>query len=232
MSLTKGNRLLDSLPGGVRAALGEWLEPEYAGVGHAVQQPGAPIAEVRFPIDAVISLIAVSEEGHTAEIGSVGREGCTSAQAMLGADTAMLQHRIQIAGTLLAMPSGKFVRLTEELPALRELVERYIVARTFVLGQSIACHTTHAIAQRCARWLLETLDRVDGNEFSLTHELLASMLGVRRPAVTVVTGRFQAMGLIAYRRGRVRVVDRPGLEATACACYRLTAAAYARVTNP
>ena len=182
---------------------------------------GEPIAAIYFLNGGVASITTVLTDGTMVEAATVGDEGMLGVQAILAADAiAPGDTLIQVPDTSAeVMHVGDFRRQLAERPAFRNLMGRYAQTVIAQMMQSAACNARHPVQQRCARWLLMTHDRMHEQDFSLSHEFLAVMLGVQRPTVSVVAGQLQTAGLIRYTHGRVRVVDRRGLEAASCECY-------------
>jgi CRP-like cAMP-binding protein len=196
-------------------------------VGDVVYRPRARLAHVYFPTDGVVSLRVVMADGRGAEVGTVGNEGVVGAAAALaGGATGNREAIVQLAGHALRMSADAFADAATRPGPLRELVARYAQAFDDQVAQSAACNALHPVEQRAARWLLMTHDRVGRDAFGLTQEFLAQMLGARRPTVSAAAGQLKRAGLIRYRRGRVEVLDRAGLEAAACECYAAIAEAY------
>jgi CRP-like cAMP-binding protein len=159
-----------------------------------------------------------------------GNEGLVGLAALLGAEGSESQTLAEIPGTALRLPAAVLVAAVDAQPALRRLLLRYTQAYLTQVAQGAACNRLHGIEARCARWLLMTHDRVGGSDaFPLTQEFLAIMLGVRRAGVSVAAGALQDAGLIRYRRGGIRVLDRAGLEAAACECYGVVRRQYDRL---
>lgn len=184
---------------------------------------GQPIEYVYFPNGGVASITAVLSDGTMVETGTVGLEGMVGIEAFLGNDTvAPGESMMQVPDTSAEQLSVlAFRREIARQGALADLIGRYAQASVAQMMQSTACNARHHIQERCPRWLLTTHDRVGTDEFQLSHEFLAIMLGVRRQSVTVVAGTLQAAGLITYHRGRVKILNRKGLEAASCECYAL-----------
>jgi CRP-like cAMP-binding protein len=196
-------------------------------------QPGDRIDTIYFPIDAVISVVTVMRDGAQIEAMTIGREGLIGAEALLGEPTTTtLSTWCQVAGESYRIPFSLYADLCSRYPALRELSLRFIGAQLDVMAQSIACNRLHYVNERCARWLLMTHDRAGRDEFHLTHEALATMLGVRRAGVSIAAAALQQAGHIRYRRGRFAIVDRAGLAAAACECYGAINDAYERRRLP
>ena len=213
------NRLLSSLSRDVQIR----LLPRMEKVSLAVRQPlfeaDAPIVHVYFPLSGAMSLLIGLAGGEAVEIATVGNEGMLGAPVFLGAERGAMKAVCQVAGQALKMRSETFRHSLDEHPDLADLVRRYTHCMLNQVAQTTACNQVHSVQQRMCRWLLMTHDRVGADEFQLTQELLAQMLGVRRPSVTVAAGGLQRAGLIDYTRGRIRIADRAKLEAAACGCY-------------
>jgi len=159
--------------------------------------------------------------GSTIEVGMVGAEGLVGVSALLGSDTASQQVIVQIPGIALRMNAGRCKTAFDQSEPVRRVALRFIEAFLNLTAQTAACNRLHSIEQRCARWLLMALDRIQSDTMPLTQEFLASMLGVRRAGITTIAGELQRSGLIRYHHGQLSVVDRDGLEANACECYRI-----------
>lgn len=180
------------------------------------------IREVCFPLTGVISLVVALQEGEAAEVATVGHEGVVGVGVLSGACTSPVDWLVQVPGEALALPAHELPRIVEAAPSFRRLLFSSNELLLAQAAQTVACNRGHDIAQRCARWFLLTHDRVEGEEFPMTHEFLSYMLGIRRPSVTRAAGALQRKGLIEYRRGRIRVVNRAELEQMACECYWTT----------
>ena len=185
-------------------------------------EPGKTIDRVYFPDTAVVSLLTTMDDGSTVEVATIGNEGIVGVPVFLGAEAmgARDLYQVELAGLARAMDTAAFLEATGRDP-FRGLAQRYTQALFTQVTQRLACIALHSITERCSRWMLLMHDRVDGNEFSLTQEFLARMLGVRRASVTVAAGTLQNAGFIRYSRGQVTIVDREGLENASCACYRI-----------
>ena len=219
------NRLLTALPSAEWAQLRPQVTAVSLTVGQVLYQTGAPITHIYFPCSGVVSLLTVLSDGAAIEVGLVGREGMVGLPALLGADTTHGSAICQLPGAALRLETAALRQRLGEAGVLRERLARYIHSRLIETAQAIACSRRHTVVQRCACWLLMTHDRVDGDAFSLTHRSLGAMLGVRRATVTAAAGALQRAGGITYHLGRVTVRDRARLEAAACECYSVTAAA-------
>ena len=192
--------------------------------------PGDMVNRIYFPLDSVISMTA--PVGATqGEVATVGHEGMIGLPTVFGTDMANMRFFVQIGGRTAVMTAERLSALLSADEALRTIMLRYAHAMFTQIGQSVVCNQRHSLRQRCARWLLMTHDRVPGDQFHLTHEALAVMLGVRRAGVTVAAGNLQKAGLIRYRRGEITIVDRAGLEQVSCECYRLVADVYDRLVG-
>jgi CRP-like cAMP-binding protein len=223
------NQLLDVLPDDARSAVMRELERVTLPLRTTIYEPGGRVAQVYFPIDGIISVVTVMRDGTQIEVVTVGREGVSGAQALLdGGGSGTSLTYVQIAGDYYRLSFERFAALCARHAPLRELVQKYLSALLDVTAQSIACNRLHYVNQRCARWLLMTHDRVGRDEFRLTHEALATVLGVRRAGVSIAAAGLQQAGCISYARGRFTVVDRAGLESAACECYAAIEDAYAR----
>lgn len=230
----RGNRLLAALPDADRERVVAGLKLVDMEVRDPVYRHGQPIEHVYFPLTAVISMLAVMDDGQALEVATVGNEGVAGIPVFLGAGSSPGQAFCQVPGQALRAEAGHFQELANSAGALQGLLQRYTYAFFMQVAQGSACNRLHSVDQRCARWLLLTHDRVGGNpggrdEFPLTQQFLAQMLAVRRATVSEAAGRLQRAGLIRYRRGIITIVDRKGLEAAACECYRIVSDEYARL---
>ncbi len=214
-----GNRLLDALPDGELERLRPDLEPVPLGLKEVLIEPDGPIGHVWFPVDGVCSLVATMEDGRAVEVGTIGNEGMVGLPVFLGRDTVPLTTFCQVPGRAVRMRSEALRTEVGPGDRLHGLLQRFTEATFVFAAQSSACNRLHSVEQRASRWLLHTHDRVGRDEFPLTQEFLAEMLGVRRASVSGVAGDLQRAGLISYSRGAVRVLDRGGLEGRGCECY-------------
>ena len=215
------NTLLASLPADEYSRMSSELTLRPLKVRQVLQKHGEPISEVYFPGRSVCSITNVMDDGSIVEVATVGREGLVGISAVLGAPVASGEAVVQIAAEPAAvMGIDAFRREMERQGAFFDAVTRYAQAFVNMLMQSVACNGLHSAEQRCCRWLLTTHDRIGQDEFPLTHEFLAVMLGVRRPTVTLVMADLAKAGTVAHVRGHIRIVDRKGLEARSCECYR------------
>jgi CRP-like cAMP-binding protein len=223
------NRLLASLPGREFERLQPYLEPVFLDRKQELYQPNLPIEFVYFPLEGVCSLLSLSSEGDLIEVATVGNEGMVGLPIFLGVKQIPGLSMCQVPGNALRMRAKDVQTQISHDTALYEVLQRYTQALFNLIAQSALCNRMHSIEQRCCRWLLLTHDRVETDEFSLTHEFLSQMLGVRRAGVSEVAARLQNAGFISYRHGKISILDRAGLEATSCECYELIKAEFDRL---
>lgn len=218
------NRLLAALPAPELSRLSRHFVTIPALSRQVLQRAGEPIRHVYFPVDSVFSVMTALPEGASTESAAVGREG------MLGIEAFFHDDARALGDTLVQIPGGFVERL--DVQAFREALDRNVEFRSIVGGyaasllaqtmQAAACNALHKVEERLAKWLLLADDRLDGvPDFRISHEALASVLGTRRQTVTGIACAFQEAGLIAYKHARVKVLDRHGLEAASCSCYRM-----------
>jgi CRP-like cAMP-binding protein len=222
-SLPPGNRLLDAVAAQERSRLAGEVELVELALKTRLCEAGGRIDSVYFPLTCVVSLLNDADGSEGVEIATIGNEGLVGVSLSWDAITINPAEflQVQVPGAALRMDAEVFVANFSQGNGLTDIVHRYTQAFVSQLSQQVACNGLHSIEERCARWLLLTHDRVGSNEFPITQEFLAQMLGVRRPSVTVVAGILQQAGFIQYRRGTVRITDREGLEAASCGCYRV-----------
>ncbi len=214
------NRLLLSLPPATLRRLRPALELVETVRGQVIDRVDGAVTHLYFVNRGIVSLVKTMKDGRTVEIGAVGIEGVTDANALFGViDTALLEAMVQIPGTALRINREVLRQEMDRDGALRDLMQRY--AHFFVnqIIQTAACNRLHSLEERCGRWLLTAHDNALGDTFPLTHEFLAMMLGVQRAGVSLAAKILQRAGLIEYRRGELTVKNRRGLEDTACECY-------------
>jgi len=223
------NQLLASLPRADYEALRPDLHDVQIEHRQWLCRPNESIDHVYFPRGAVISMLVPMADGQSVEGATIGLEGLAGIAVFLGDDTTDDEVICQVAGPGARMTSERFRAAFERSPVLHAQLHRYTHALMGQLIRTAGCNRVHPIEERCARWLLMTADRVCADRFQLTQEFLASMLGVRRPSVTVAAGLLQQAGLISYRRGIVTILDRQRLEDSACEDYRLTREIYERM---
>jgi CRP-like cAMP-binding protein len=223
-----GNLLLDSLPPQERAGLLADAERRPITVGETRRMPGDGIDTVLFPTSGTYSII-VEADHEQVEAATVGREGVVDVYAALGSAVATQTLLAQVAGNSIDVGVKTFRAIVGADTRLRRLIYGYIEAVFAVASRATACMALHQVNERCARWLLETHDRVDSDTFELKQEFLGRMLAVSRPTVSVAQGTLQATGMIQYRRGKVSIVDREALEDASCSCYEANRRDYARL---
>ena len=223
------NHLLDALPEAAYDRLAGHLELIPMRLGDVLYESGDQLRYVYFPITSIVSLLYVMEDGASAEIAIVGNEGILGISLFMGGETTPSRAVVQSAGhgyrlkaELLKSEFGRFG------PTMHLLL-RYTQALITQMAQTAVCNRHHSVDQQLCRWLLLSLDRLSSNELFMTQELIANMLGVRREGVTEAAGKLQEAGLIQYRRGRITVLDRPGLEARACECYQVVKTEFDRL---
>jgi CRP-like cAMP-binding protein len=223
------NQLLNALSIEQYQKLSPKLEPVTLTFKQILYVPEQPIQYVYFVNDGMVSLVNVTEDGATVEAATVGNEGMVGISVLLGVDRTLTQAIVQIAGHALRMPVETFKReVTPDTP-LYPLLLRYTQALINQLSQTVACNRLHSVEERCCRWLLMCQDRTGTDQFLLTQELLSQMLGVRRASVSVVASILQKAGLIRYSRGRITILNRSGLEAASCECYRVVKTEFQRL---
>jgi CRP-like cAMP-binding protein len=215
------NRILRSLPSSEYKAMQPHLELVRLPMGRIVQESGQKMDHVFFPNHGVLSMLTVLDNGDLVEIATVGNEGMADLSVFLGLKVSHSRLLVQVPGDALRIEREAFLDFVSRSERLRILLGRFMVAMFVLVSQSAACNRLHTIEERAARWLLMTHDRVDSDTFPITHDFLASMLGVRRPSVTLAAGMLQKAGFISYSRGRMTILDRAGLEASACECYAI-----------
>lgn len=213
------NTLLRSLEPHHYRAVAQHLEEVHLRPGDILVEPGEHPSHVYFPQSGVISLVALFEGGGAVEVGTIGWEGMAGIPVYLGGGASPHRVLMQVEGTVRRMPADAFSRVVAEIPAFDDLLADYVEAYLLQVSQTAACNRMHDLAQRAARWLLMTHDRVGSDSFALTHEFLAIMLGVRRAGVSEAAAELQRKGAIRYSRGRVTIADRAILTRESCECY-------------
>ena len=219
--LREKNRLLAGLPESERLTMDSLLESVSVSSGDLFAEAGGEIAFVHFPQTAILSLVTVLNGVGGIEALTVGREGMAGLPVPNGWFKTFARIICQVPGVTKRADARDFAGALPEMPELRRRVMLYSLLAFEVTSQSAACNRVHVTEERCARWLLMSRDRAGRDELELTHLFLSTMLGVRRPAVTVAIGILVRAGLIAHRRGRITITDRRGLEAASCECYSL-----------
>jgi CRP-like cAMP-binding protein len=224
-----GNHLLDRLPLAEYRQLLPDLEPVALTFQQVLYEPGETIRRVYFPTQAVVCLLAVMGDGTCVEVASVGGEGVVGLRALLGAESMPQRAMVQFPGQALRLRADALKGWASRGGPLAHLLPRYIGSFLTQVAQVAACNALHPLGQRFCRWLLMARDRVGSDEFPVTHEFLARMLGVDRPRVTEAAGPLQEEGLIRCGRGKVVILDRQGLVEASCGCYRVIRDEYARL---
>lgn len=215
------NLLLAALPRNEYRRLLPQLERVAMPFAEVLYEPGDVIRHVYFPNDSIVSLLSVVAERSTLEVGIVGREGMAGVPVFMGVSTSRHRAIVQGAGTAMRMRAAALRAEAERLGPLHRLLRRYAHSLLTQISQTAACNRFHVVGARLARWLLMTHDRLPSDEFRLTQEFMSNMLGVRREGVNKAAAALQHDGLISYSRGHIRVLDRAGLEAVSCECYRV-----------
>jgi CRP-like cAMP-binding protein len=223
------NHLLGAIPEAEWERFAPHLTPVPLTLGAVVYESGTAQPYVYFPTDSIISLLYVMEDGASGEIAIVGNEGLVGISLFMGGNTTPSRAVVQSAGHAFRM-KGQFIRDEFVLAGpVQQLFLRYTQALLTQMGQTAVCNRHHSVDQQLCRWLLMSLDRLSHDELTMTQELIANMLGVRREGVTDAAGKLQRAGMIQYTRGRIRVLDRPALEQRACECYKVVKAEFARL---
>lgn len=215
------NAILGGLPDREAGRLARRLEIVSVEIRQPVYEAGGPIKEVYFPLDSVFSLVAVADGKTVVEVATIGREGMAGLPLFLGAATSPHPSFCQVGGRAARLSAADFHEALSGDGALHRALNRLTQATMVQIAQNVVCNGAHDARQRAARWLLTTHDRVGRDNFQLTQDFLAQMLGVRRPTVSDTAQRLQEDGLIRYSRGQMTIIDRDGLTRVACDCYRI-----------
>ena len=223
-----GNRVLAGISSKDYGRLDQ-LEPVLLRFGQILYEAGGRIRHVYFPIDCLVSLLTAVDKRRTLEVGMVGNEGMTGMPFILGMGVSGVRALVQGGGRALRMPAAAFRIEFDRNEPLRQALFRYTYALMAQISQTAACNRFHEAEARLARWLLMTRERVGSDEFRLTHEFLAHMLGLRREGVTEAATALKRRGLIDYRRGKIQILDAKGLKASACSCYQVIRTVYERI---
>ena len=225
----KQNQLLAAMP---EAEWKRWL-PEIEAIdmplGHVLYEPGSTLSHVYFPTTAIISMLYVLENGASAEIAVVGNEGLIGISLFMGGESTPSRAVVQSAGKGYRLPAQAMKDEFNRGGAVMHLLLRYTQALITQMSQTAVCNRHHSLDQQLCRWLLLSLDRLEGSELVMTQELISNMLGVRREGVTEAALHLQSAGLIKYSRGRISVLDRPGIEKRSCECYGVVKKEYDRL---
>jgi CRP-like cAMP-binding protein len=215
------NRLLSFLPSEQFQQLQSALERVPLPNGRVLFDAGDTLDYAYFINSGMVSLLSLTANGDTAEIAMVGREGLVGVPNVLWADRSLWRARVQITGTAFRIKAERLRAEVTRNAALYKLILRYVRTMLAQISQSVACNAFHPIDERLARWLLLTHDMAESDGFALTHQSISEMLGVSRSRVSMAAGNLQQRNLIRYARGRISILDRSGLEAASCECYRV-----------
>lgn len=226
-----GNRLIDSLPEDQAQHLRSFRQFPGLSPGTTIYGQNTPTSCVYFPVIAVYSHVVLWGDGQRIEVATIGNEGMLGLHVVLGLDFSPAIAVCQVPGDVLCVPVPDFLRFMVPGGALDSLLRRYAAYRLREAGQNVACNAVHSVEQRACRRLLMAHDRVGKDEFALTHERLAEMLGVHRQTITLVARLLQAAGFITYRRGVVAIINRQGLESASCECYEASKVAYESIVS-
>ena len=213
------NHLLAALPEDIQSRLFPSLEPVTLPLGKVLYESGDTLRHVYFPTDSIVSLLYVMESGASAEISVVGNEGLVGISLFMGGESTPSRAIVQSAGSAYRLPGQQLKDEFNRHGEFQNLLLRYTQALITQMSQTAVCNRHHTIDQQLCRWLLLSLDRLPDNRLTMTQELIANMLGVRREGVTEAAGKLQRAGVIHYSRGQITVLDRPKLEQLSCECY-------------
>ena len=225
------NHLLAALPLAEFERLQPRLELVPMLLGEVLYESGEQLSHVYFPTSAIVSLHYVTEDGASAEIAGVGNEGILGVALFMGGNSTPSRAVTLTAGHGYRLKAQLLMEEFNRAGVLMHLLLRYTQALMAQMAQTAVCNRHHSLEQQLCRWLLLTLDRKPSSDLTMTQELIANMLGVRREGVTAAAGQLQQAGLISYRRGHISVLDRAGLEALACECYKVVKKEYGRLLN-
>ncbi|MGH6835222.1 MAG: Crp/Fnr family transcriptional regulator [Methylocella sp.] len=231
-TVTHNNRFLSAFEPASRARVDPHLESVEFKLGDIVCEAGGHLEHAYFPDGAVLSLLTVLENGAAIETANIGREGAFGLFAAMYSRVSFNRSLVQLEGGLLRLPIKVLQREFEQSPHIRNLFVSYSETLLAQIQQTVACNSIHTTQERICRWLLMMHDRADAEDLVYTHEFLAEMMGVNRKSVTLAAQALQAAGLINYRRGKMQVLDRPGLEKASCECYRVIKERFAAFLTP
>jgi CRP-like cAMP-binding protein len=223
------NLMLAKLPESQLSALTKFLVPVDLPLGMRLSEPNQAIEFAYFPLTGLVSTDALTSSGESVEVGVIGREGFAGIAGVLG--HVQMQHSVQVQGSGTGLRLRMSILREEFLKGgvLAQLVYDFLYLQTVQISQSVLCNRLHPVEARLARWLLTSADRSESEQLMLTQEFLAQMLGSRRSTVTVAAGEMQRQGMIDYKRGKIRISNRPALESVSCECYQIVKTAYDRV---
>ena len=225
------NHLLAAMLDAEFGRLSPHLEAVAMRVGDVLYESGGRLEYAYFPTSAIISLHYLLENGGSSEIAGVGNEGMVGVSLFMGGDTTPSRAIVQTGGTAFRLPARVLLEEFNRGGPVMRLLLRYTQALLTQMAQTAVCNRHHTVEQQLCRWLLLTLDRVPGSDLTMTQELIANMLGVRREGVTEAAGRLQGYGYISYRRGHITVLDRKGIERDVCECYAVVKKEFARLLS-
>jgi len=225
----KSNHLLATLPASDRERLAVDLERVTLPMGEVIHEAGAAQSFVYFPVNCIVSLLYVLADGDTAEVAIVGNDGLVGMPVITGGSRSPHRAIVQSAGVALRMPAKSLRTEFERGGPSQQILLRYSQALMIQIGQTAVCNRHHSLDQQLCRWLLMSIDRLSGNDLTITQELISNMLGVRREGVTGAAGKLQKLGAISYARGKITVLDRAQLETLSCECYETVRAEYVRL---
>ncbi len=214
-----GNHLLDALPNAIRERILPSLQRVPMPLGKVLYESGDALRHVYFPIDCIVSLLYVLEDGASAEISVVGNEGLIGIALFMGGETTPSRAIVQSAGHAFRLAGQVLKDEFHKHGEMQMLLLRYTQSLITQMAQTAVCNRHHSVDQQLCRWLLLSLDRLSSSQLTMTQELIANMLGVRREGVTEAAGKLQKRGVIRYSRGQITVLDRPKLESLCCECY-------------
>jgi CRP-like cAMP-binding protein len=220
---------LAALPGPIGDRWAPHLESVELRLGEVLHESGATPSHVYFPTSAIVSLLYVMENGEAAEIALVGDDGLVGVSVFMGGESTTSRAVVQSAGHALRLKAQQLMDEFNQNGPVLHLLLRYTQALITQMAQTAVCNRHHSLDQQLCRWLLLSLDRLEGNELVMTQELIANMLGVRREGVTEAASKLQREGLIRYARGHITVLDRAGLEKSTCECYAVVQREYQRL---
>lgn len=225
------NHLLAALPAETLGHIAPHLELISMPLGEVLYEVGGQLQYVYFPTTAIVSIHYIMENGASAEIAGVGNEGVLGTSLFMGGNTTTSLATVQTAGYGYRLKGRLMMEEFNRAGPMMRLMLRYTQALMSQIAQTAVCNRHHSIEQQMCRWLLSVLDRLPSNELTMTQELIASMLGVRREGVTETAGKLQRAGLISYRRGHITVLDRSGLESHSCECYKVVKNEFQRLLS-
>lgn len=223
------NHLLAALPKAEFEHISPYLEPVVMPLGEVLYESGGQLQHVYFPTTAIVSLHYVTENGASAETAGVGNEGVLGISLFMGGNTTPSRATVQTAGVGYRLRERLMMEEFNRAGPMMRLMLRYTQALITQMSQTAVCNRHHSVEQQLCRWLLTTLDRLPSNELTMTQELIANMIGVRREAITEAAQRLQQLGFIRYRRGHITVLDRAGLKSRVCECYGVVKKEYDRL---